>query len=260
MRLIRCENRGFAHANNRALLVSTARYALFLNVDTEILEGTFEQLVRALDERPTVGLAGVRQVSPERMVAPTIRRFPNAIRSLGEALGSEHFPFRATWLGERELDLALHDREYSCDWTSGSFLIARREALQSAGVMDERFFLYSEEPDLGLRVKKAGWDVRHLPVMTVLHHAGRERADSKLAAQDAYSRIQFAEKHFSAPHRTAYKGALALGYVCAPPHLATRGATSGKQPARRCASSRVSMDRPSAPRRPRHSYLWTRPS
>ena len=221
VRLIRCENRGFAHANNRALLVSTARYALFLNVDTEILEGTFEQLVRALDERPTVGLAGVRQVSPEGTVAPTIRRFPNAIRSLGEALGSEHFPFRATWLGERELDLALHDREYSCDWTSGSFLIARREALQSAGLMDERFFLYSEEPDLSLRVKKAGWDVRHLPVMTVLHHAGRERADPRLAAQDAYSRIQFAEKHFSAPHRTAYKGALALGYVL-------RGAPSGR--------------------------------
>lgn len=219
VRIIRCENRGFAHANNRALLTSTARYALFLNVDTEVLDGTFTELVEAMDERPAVGLAGVRQVSPEGDVAPTIRRFPSALRSLGEALGSEHFPFHATWLGERELDLALHDGEFSCDWTSGSFLIARREALQSAGLMDERFFLYSEEPDLSLRVKKAGWDVRHLPVMTVLHHVDRDRADPKLAAQDAYSRIQFAEKHFSAPHRTAYRGALALGYVLrgAPP-------------------------------------------
>ena len=65
VRIIRCENRGFAHANNRALLTSTARYALFLNVDTEILDGTFAELVEALDERPTVGLAGVRQLSPE---------------------------------------------------------------------------------------------------------------------------------------------------------------------------------------------------
>jgi N-acetylglucosaminyl-diphospho-decaprenol L-rhamnosyltransferase len=213
VRLIHCENRGFAHANNRALLTSTARYALFLNVDTEIVDGTFAELVEALDERPTVGLAGVRQVSPEGDLAPTIRRFPSAIRSLGEALGSEHFPFRAKWLGERELDLALHDRECSCDWTSGSFLVARREALQGAGLLDERFFLYSEEPDLGLRVKKAGWDVRHLPVMTILHHGGGDKTNPKLAAQDAYSRIQFAQKHFSEPHRAAYRGALALGTV-----------------------------------------------
>lgn len=211
VRVIRCENRGFAHANNRALLTVEARYALFLNVDTEILDGTFEQLVRALDERPTVGLAGVRQVSPEGDVAPTIRRFPNAIRSLGEALGSERFPFRAQWLGERELDLALHDRECSCDWTSGSFLVVRREALQSAGLLDERFFLYSEEPDLGMRIKKAGWEARHLPVMTVLHHGGSGRPDPQLAAQDAYSRIQFARKHFSEAHRATYRGALAFG-------------------------------------------------
>jgi N-acetylglucosaminyl-diphospho-decaprenol L-rhamnosyltransferase len=211
VRLIRCENHGFAHANNRALLTSRARYALFLNVDTEILEGTFGELVRALDDRPTVGLAGVLQVSPGGAVAPTMRRFPNALRSLAEGLGSEHFPFRARWLGERELDLARHRQESACDWLSGSFLVARREALQSAGFMDERFFLYSEEPDLGLRVKQAGWEVRHLPVMTVLHHGGEYRTDPRLLAQDAYSRIQFADKHFSPPHRAAYRSALALG-------------------------------------------------
>lgn len=211
VRILRCENRGFAHANNRALLSSNARFTLFLNVDTEILEGTFEHLVATLDERPTVGLAGVRQVSSTGDVALTIRRFPNVIRSLGEALGSEHYPFRATWLGERELDPAMHERESPCDWVSGSFLVARREALQSAGLMDERFFLYSEEPDLGVRVKKAGWEVRHLPVMTVLHHGGTEKTTPRLKAQDAYARIQYAQKHFSRPHRAAYRGALAFG-------------------------------------------------
>ena len=201
VRLIRCENRGFAHANNRALLTSQARYALFLNVDTEILEGTFGELVRALDDRPTVGLAGVLQVTPGGAVAPTMRRFPNALRSLAEGLGSEHFPFEERWLGERELDLARHRQESACDWLSGSFLVAHHEALQSAGFMDERFFLYSEEPDLGLPTKRASWEVRHLPVMTVLHHGGEYRTDPRLFAQDAYSRIQFAdERRFSPRH------------------------------------------------------------
>ena len=80
-RVVTCENRGFAHANNRGALTTDARYLLFLNPDTEILEGTFEELVNALDSRPSVGLAGVKQVDAERRLAPTIRYFPNALRA-----------------------------------------------------------------------------------------------------------------------------------------------------------------------------------
>ena len=58
-RVVACVNRGFAHANNRALETTNARYALFLNPDTEIRTGTFEALMRHLDEHREVGLAGV---------------------------------------------------------------------------------------------------------------------------------------------------------------------------------------------------------
>jgi N-acetylglucosaminyl-diphospho-decaprenol L-rhamnosyltransferase len=212
-RLLTCENRGFAHANNEALMTCDARYVLFLNPDTELRAGTLEELVSALDERPTVGLAGVRQVTPDGMLAPTIRHFPNAVRALGEALGSERLPWRGRWLGERELDLSRYDEEVACDWTSGSFMIARREAIESAGFLDERFFLYSEETDLCRRIKTAGWEIRHLPTMTILHHGGSARLGPKMAAQDAYTRLQYARKHFSPAHRIAYVAALRIRYV-----------------------------------------------
>jgi N-acetylglucosaminyl-diphospho-decaprenol L-rhamnosyltransferase len=226
VRFLKCENRGFAHANNRGLITCDSRYCLFLNVDTEILSGTFEELVAVLDERPEVGMAGVRQLTAEGRIAPTMRRFPSAIRSLGEAVGAERIPYRASWLGERDLDAARYDSEQSCDWTSGSFLIVRREMLMSAGIMDERFFLYSEEPDLCLRGKQAGWQTHHLPVMTIRHYGGNAMPSPTLAAQDAYSRLQFAQKHFSFPHRAAYVGALALGY-------GLRWAAPARTPARR---------------------------
>ena len=143
-------------------MTTDARYVLFLNPDTEIRKGTFEALVRHLDSQPDVGLAGVIQLTPEGEVFPTIRYFPNALRALGQALGSERLPFRATLLRERELSLERYDRVVDCDWTSGSFMLARREALESAGFLDERFFIYSEEPDLCLRIKRAGWRVCHL--------------------------------------------------------------------------------------------------
>jgi N-acetylglucosaminyl-diphospho-decaprenol L-rhamnosyltransferase len=232
-RVVVCANRGFAHANNRALFTTASRYVLFLNPDTEVLEGTFAELVDALDERPDVGLAGVRQVTADGELYPTIRRFPNAFRALVRALLPERLPGRPS-LGERELHLDRYAEEVSCDWTSGSFMLARREALESAGYMDERFFIYSEEPDLCLRMRKAGWDVRHLPVMTIVHHAGKGGTSTKMSAQDAYTRLQYARKHFTPFHRAAYVFALALGYFI-------RAWTPGREGAARRAANRAAL-------------------
>jgi GT2 family glycosyltransferase len=211
-RTISCDNRGFAHANNRALRTVDADWVLFLNPDTEVLRGTLADLVERVDSDPTVGLVGVRQVTPDGRLSPTIRRFPNAGRTFFEALGSEHFPFRASWLGERELDLRIYDREVSCDWTSGSFMLVRWEALQSAGLMDERFFLYSEETDLCLRIKQAGWEIRHLPYVTILHHENKAGWNPRLDAQAAYAKRQYFRKHLSPLHRLAATAGLILGY------------------------------------------------
>lgn len=212
-RVLEVENRGFAYGNNRAFLTTDAPYVLFLNPDTEILEGTLGALVDALAARPEVGLVGVRQVTADDELWPTIRRFPTPLRALGEALGSERFPLRASWLGERELDPAAYDRETPCDWTSGSFMLARREAVLGAGLMDERFFIYCEEPDLCRRIKQAGWEVRHLPTLTIRHHAGRSGFAPRFVAQDAYARRQYMRKHFSPLRRVAGLGAETLGYL-----------------------------------------------
>jgi GT2 family glycosyltransferase len=91
-------------------------------------------------------------------------------------------------------------------------MLARREALASAGYLDERFFIYSEETDLCLRIKKAGWRIVHLPAMTIIHHAGKAGIKAKGEAQDVYTRMQYARKHFSPVHRALYWIALALGY------------------------------------------------
>jgi GT2 family glycosyltransferase len=211
-RVVRCRNHGFSHANNRALMTCDARYVLFLNPDTEVLQGTFGELLRAMDARPTVGLIGVRQVMGDRRLDLTIRRFPNALRALGDALAAERLPRRPSWLGERHLDPADYDREVACDWTSGSFMLARREAIESAGFLDERFFMYSDEVDLCRRIKTAGWEVRHLPLMTILHHAGKAGVKPSIESLAAYTRIVYARKHFSPAHRALFSSAVFLGH------------------------------------------------
>jgi N-acetylglucosaminyl-diphospho-decaprenol L-rhamnosyltransferase len=230
-RVVPTVNRGFSYANNRALMTCDARYVLFLNPDTEIVDGTFEELVAALDARPEVGLAGVRHLTGDGALFPTIRRFPNALRSIGQAFGAERLPRRPSWSCERELDPETYEREVECDWTTGAFMLARREALESAGILDERYFIYCEEPDLCLRMKRGGWRVRHLPVMTIIHHAGKGGLNPKMGAQDAYARKQYARKHFSRLHRAAYLLALGFGYML-------RWATVGRRdPGRRAVAA-----------------------
>jgi GT2 family glycosyltransferase len=235
--VIRSPNRGFAFANNRAVLATDAPFILFLNPDTEILEGTFGELLGQLRVRPEVGLVGCRQLDSSGRLYPTIRRFPSATRLFFEAFGSERFPFRASWLGERELDPAPYDRETPCDWTSGSFMLARRQALLDAGLMDEQFFMYCEEPDLCLRMRRAGWETRHLPTMTIVHHVGNAGWNERLAAQDAVARRQYFAKHFSPVHRTAALASFALGHLA----RAVLGGSDRTQRRKRRACARAAL-------------------
>jgi N-acetylglucosaminyl-diphospho-decaprenol L-rhamnosyltransferase len=259
-RVISSQNGGFGYANNRGWEAADARYALFLNPDTEILTGTFGELIDALDDRPVVGLAGVRQVTGDGTLYPSMRRFPNAARALGEAFCSERWPVAPAWAGERVTDLTAYDHEQECDWTVGAFMVARREALLSAGVMDERFFLQCEEPDLCLRMKRGGWAVRHLPIMTIVHHAGKAGRNPRMAAQDAYARRQYAYKHFSPAHRTLYLSAIGVRHTF-------RTVMPGRGPdharPRRIAARRAlrALVRPSQPPfcQPPQTALWIGP-
>jgi GT2 family glycosyltransferase len=211
-RVVRCANRGFGHANNRGYMATDASYVLFLNPDTEVLDGTFSDLVAEMNKRPEVGVIGVKQLTPDGQLFPTIRRFPSLSRTLADALG-EGLAKRLSWKGERELDLSAYERDTYCDWVSGSFMLVRREALAGAGIFDERFFVYSEEVDLCRRIKRAGWRVVHLPSMTIVHHAGKAGFNPRVAAQDAFSRRQYLEKNAGLIEQLLCMGGLGLGYA-----------------------------------------------
>jgi N-acetylglucosaminyl-diphospho-decaprenol L-rhamnosyltransferase len=213
VRFLRCENRGFAHANNHAIVTCDARHVLLLNVDTAFVSGTLESLVRLLDDRPEIGVLGVRQLDVDGSVAPTIRYFPSVLRALCESLGSERWPARSRFCGERELAAGAYEREQACDWVSGSFLLARRQAIAAAGLLDERFFLYSEEPDFCLRVKRCGWGVVHSPLVTIVHHGASADPGPRLTAQNAFARMQYARKHFAPWRRELFRAAIGIGYL-----------------------------------------------
>ena len=212
-RAIRCANRGFAHANNRAAIDADARYVLFLNPDTEVLEGSSPTWSPTWTPIPgsassAAASSTARAASAPPPVASPASAAPSPRRSVPSAC-----PGSPRRLGESELDPARYAEELPCDWTAGSFLLVRREALAATGLLDERFFFYSEEVDLCLRVKRAGWEIHHLPQMTIVHYGGSTEASPRMEAQMAYARSQYAAKHFGPLRRRAFVAAIGLRHL-----------------------------------------------
>ena len=168
VRLIANEtNAGFAAANNQAIRASAGRHLLFLNPDTEILSGSLDRMIDELDQHADVGLLGVRLVYAGGQFQHSCFRFPG----LAQAFLDLH-P-----LHPRLLDSPLngryprqaYERPMDIDHCLGAcFMMPRATGLE----FDEAYFMYVEEIDLCWRLKRAGWKLRYLPELTVLHHAG----------------------------------------------------------------------------------------
>jgi len=209
--VVRRPNIGFAASNNLAFASARGRYVLLLNPDMEIVTGTLAELVAKMDANPGVGVGSAVSYYPDGTLHATIRRYPSPLRAFGEALMLARLPFLR---GIREEDdrSFIYETEQRADWLVGGFLIVRREAIEQVGGMDERFFLFSEETDWCLRIHSAGWEIRHFPTMRLTHHTGRA-ARPDLYAQNSYSKLLYARKHFTRPAQLSFRAALVLRHA-----------------------------------------------
>jgi N-acetylglucosaminyl-diphospho-decaprenol L-rhamnosyltransferase len=215
----RVANIGFAAGNNVGFELARGRYLLALNPDTLVRWGQFKAWIDAMDARPRVGASSVIQEEADGSFQ-SMRRDPSVTRALSEALMLRRIP-GLSCLQERVLDPIAYSEEREADWLVGAVLMLRREALTDIGGFDERFFMYSEETDLCRRVRAAGWEVRHLPVMRILHWGGKP--NPRLVAQASYSRLEYAAKHFNRLQRMAYRGVLLVNHTMRLLGLAVKG-------------------------------------
>jgi GT2 family glycosyltransferase len=203
------ENVGFARANNQGLRESSAAYVLVLNSDAEVRPGAVGAMAAILDARPEVAIVGPRtvgsdgrpQVSFGRALTP---RSEWAQRRLVRGVAEG----RPDVLGEV---VARCAREHEPDWVSGSCFLGRRSALEGVGLFDEGFFLYEEDVDLCLRVRRAGGRVLYTPAAEVVHHLGRSMAKDAARARLEYHRshLRYYRKHNGPAARLALRGLFA---------------------------------------------------
>ena len=178
-------NLGFARANNMGIRQSSGELLLLLNGDTIVPAGAIDALVAAIDRRPDVAVAGPRLVDGAG-------RAELSFGVMLSPLGEIRQKLRARGNVER-----LTSREREVDWVSGACLLVRRSDAEAVGLLDERFFMYTEDVDFCSAIRARGRGVLFSPASRVIHLRGRSRATAPRETARAYrrSQIAFYEKH-----------------------------------------------------------------
>ncbi|HVL88831.1 MAG TPA: glycosyltransferase family 2 protein, partial [Actinomycetota bacterium] len=154
-------NRGYAAGNNlgiRRTLAGDAGAVLILNNDLTLEPGCVDALRGALTANPSWGVAA--PLSLLSGPGDVVDFFTGEVLLDHAALRA---PGRDEPRGERFREPA------QTGYVTGSAMLVRREVLERAGLLDERYFLVWEDVEYSLRVRKAGYALGVTPAAVVRH-------------------------------------------------------------------------------------------
>ncbi len=155
------ENRRFAGGNNEGLkraFAAGADAACLLNNDTRADPGLFEHLLLALEQDPAAGAA-----APLIYYGAPSGRIWYAGARVSPGLGL------ASHRGLRQHDHGQYRAVEATGYLTGCCLLARREAWEKVGLLDERYFIYAEDADWCLRARRAGYRLLFVPTARLWH-------------------------------------------------------------------------------------------
>ena len=188
-------NRGFAAGNNAGIRATRGELLLLLNSDTVVPRGALDTLVARLQANPAAAAAGPRLIDlsgrAELSFGPMISPLGELRQKTTGALYRAGVPLIAA-----AIERATRREQY-VDWVSGACLLVSRADAESVGLLDERFFLYTEDVDFCAALRARGRRILFAPSAEVVHARGRSRASAPAVMNVAYRRSQLAfyEKH-----------------------------------------------------------------
>jgi GT2 family glycosyltransferase len=197
-------NLGFAAASNQGLKLMKGSYALLLNPDTEVMNGTLLKMLEFMRGDQRVGILGCRITDRQGNTQVTGHPTPTPIREFSYDL----FKLKLDKILPASMTLRYYDsmlksshQPFTVGWVSGACLMIRKEVIQDIGLLDENLFMYFEDLDWCYRANRKGWKVMYHPSVSIFHYAGGcSRTDiSVISSRIEYeyeSKLYFAHKHF----------------------------------------------------------------
>jgi len=171
-------NLGFGKANNIGVKRSSGEFILFLNSDTLVDELDFEGLISLMRKDEKIGALTVRVNLENGDLDPASHRgFPTIWRSFTYFSKLEqitrYIPVLNRVFGGYHLTHLSHKTTHEIDSPSGAFFLTRKVILEEVGGFDEKFFMYGEDLDLAMRIKKLGLKMVFYPKQSIIHLKGK---------------------------------------------------------------------------------------
>jgi len=166
-------NLGFAAAVNRGVAATAGRFVLLLNPDAVLLPGSLEALVAFALDHPEHGLYGGRVVHEDGSNDPSScwgAMTPWSLLCFATGLSTAFARHRL--LDPESLGRWERDTVREVPVLTGCLLLAPRAVWEELGGLDEAYWLYGEDADLGLTARRRGWRPVVVPRARILHRKG----------------------------------------------------------------------------------------
>jgi GT2 family glycosyltransferase len=206
------DNRGFGPANNQGLKIAGGRYSLLLNSDTLVQPGTLARIIEFMDAHPQAGLCGIQILNPDGSFQGSYAPYLNfwreilIVTGLGRRLLRKPYPS----FGAKQSQVTRQVQTIQ-----GAFMFARSAALKEIGWLDEQFFMYGEENDLGKRLEKKGWLTYYLAHINIIHLGGQSTRKNwtKMTWQLQKSKVLLYRKHYGNISAVGFKLLISLAIL-----------------------------------------------
>lgn len=173
-------NLGFARANNIGIRASSGKYLCLINSDVVVPETCLQTMLQYIELRPTIGVLGPRMRLADGSIGDSCMRFPTVWNWFGRALALDSIFKRFGWFGGFLMTDFRYDKVTSVDVLTGWFWMARKEAIDQVGPLDERYFMYGEDIEWCKRFRRAGWDIVFYPEAEAVHHCAASSSQSPI--------------------------------------------------------------------------------
>lgn len=203
-------NLGYAGGINAGRARAGAcRAVLVLNPDLRLEPGSIPRLLAAL-QSPGVGAAVARLVATDGTTQPSLRRDPTLARAVGDAVFGAMVRRRPAWSSEIVWDPTAYRTPHNVDWATGAAIAVATECDRSVGDWDESFFMYSEEVDYALRIRRAGFRIRYVPDAVAVHTEGGSGRSPDLTVLLALNRVRLYRKYHGPVPSAAFRLVVAI--------------------------------------------------
>jgi GT2 family glycosyltransferase len=194
VRLVEQSNLGLGAGWNRGIEATSSRYVLILNADAWLTPGSLERLVAFADDRPDAAVVGPRLLNTDGSLQRSVRGFPTLWRLATEYLFLRKLAPRSRLLNAFYAAGFDHDEVREADFLMGACMLVRRAAVEQVGLLDESFFLFSEETDWCYRFTRAGWKVLFFPGAECVHVGGASHGGT-MFRENLRGQLRFLAKH-----------------------------------------------------------------